>query len=108
MIGETCMRENVKKTEARALTSIVTLFLPKPALAAALAKHPKIRYYVRRWTHWQLIQLYIITYKRLYFLAAKRGASLDPPLYSGRGNMNDDANDDIDLAVMDHMRRFGY
>lgn len=102
------MREFVKKNEARALTNVVTLFLPKTAISAALAKHPKIRYYVRRWTHWQLLQLYIMTYKRLYFLAAKRGATMQPPLYSGRGNMDDDTNDDIDLAVMDHMKKFGY
>jgi hypothetical protein len=33
---------------------------------------------------------------------------MNPPMYSKRGNMTRDENDDIDYAVMEHIEDYGY
>ena len=107
-MGEICCRSEIKKSEARALTNVVAQLLPRKALLKALAKYPRVQYYARRWTAWQLVRLYIQQYTRLYYLAALRGAQLNPPMYSQRGAMEQTGFDDIDMAVMEHMKKYGY
>ncbi|KAI9103071.1 hypothetical protein DFS34DRAFT_351170 [Phlyctochytrium arcticum] len=108
IFGRTVLRENRKSSECRALTNVTIHVLPLHVLREALDKFPKIRYYAKRWTAWQLLRRYIHTYTRLYYTAAKRGAKMIPPLTSMRPNLRDGEYDDIDLAVLEHINEFGY
>ncbi|KAJ3304038.1 hypothetical protein HDV03_003152 [Kappamyces sp. JEL0829] len=108
LIGLTCLREHIKVTECRALTDVKANFLPRKELLAIMEKHPKVRYYCKRWTAWQLLRDYILTYSRLYYTAARRGALMSPPLYSKRPNMEENEEDDLDVAVLDHLDELGY
>ncbi|KAJ3380283.1 hypothetical protein HDU92_006071 [Lobulomyces angularis] len=108
IIGKSCLRFKIKKNEGRALTNVVAQYIPKDTLETMLGKHKKMRYYSRRWTAWEILRKYLIAYKRLYLLAAKRGSLMSPPMISKRGNMDDVDFDDIDLAVMEHMEEYGF
>ncbi|KAI8995967.1 hypothetical protein BC832DRAFT_595794 [Gaertneriomyces semiglobifer] len=108
IFGRTVLRETIKQTEGRALTNATLHFLPRSVLKSALDKYPKIRYYAKRWTAWQLLRRYIYTYTHLYYTAAKRGARMRPPLTSMRPNIKEGEFDDIDIAVLEHMTEFGY
>lgn len=33
---------------------------------------------------------------------------MEPPMYSTRGNMNENDFDEIDYAVLEHMEEYGY
>jgi hypothetical protein len=50
----------------------------------------------------------MLHYKELYYTAAKRGASMDPPLESLRPNLQEGEYDDIDVAVLEHIQDSGY
>lgn len=108
IFGLTVLRETIKKNEARCLTSVDVHILPRQVLLDALEEYPKIKYYIKRWTAWQLLRDYIHVYKDLYYTAAKRGALMDPPLTSSRPNMSEGEYDDIDIAVLEHMNDVGY
>ncbi|KAJ3292516.1 hypothetical protein HK104_005214 [Borealophlyctis nickersoniae] len=108
VFGRTVLRENIKQSEARALTNCTVHMLPKAVLVAAMERHPKIRYYAKRWTAWQLLRRYIYNYTKLYYTAAKRGAKMVPPLLSKRPMLREGEYDDIDLAVLEHVAEFGY
>ena len=82
--------------------------LPRKVLLDALEEFPKITYYIKRWTAWELLRQYILKYAELYFIAAKRGALMDPPLRSDRPNLLDEEFDDIDVAVLEHIQEAGY
>lgn len=108
IFGQTILRENIKKCECRALTDVQYYALPRDGLLDVLAKYPKVKYYAKRWTAWELLREYIRAYTRLYYTAAKRGALLSPPLLSRRPNMVEGEYDDIDVAVLDHITEMGY
>ncbi len=108
IFGLTILRDNPKKNEARCLTNVDVHILPKKVLTDALEEYPKITYYIKRWTAWQLVREYILTYKQLYYTAARRGALMDPPLASARPNLTEGEYDDIDVAVLEHMQDAGY
>lgn len=108
VIGLTCLRDKIKMTECRALTDIKANFLPRKVLLEILGRSPKVHYYCKRWTQWQLLRDYIFAYSKLYYTAARRGALMSPPLYSKRPNMQEDEEDDIDIAVLDHISEMGY
>ena len=108
MFGYTVLSDNIKKCEARCLTNVDVHILPRKVLLDALEEYPKIKYYIKRWTAWQLLRDYILAYKDLYFMAAKRGALMDPPLESSRPNMQEGEFDDIDVAVLEHLHETGF
>jgi hypothetical protein len=108
MIGLTCIRDHVKMTECRALTDVKATFLSKIDLLRILESYPKVKYFVKRWTAWQLLRDYILTYTKLYYTAARRGALMCPPLYSRRPEMVESEEDDIDVAVLQHIAETGY
>ncbi|KAJ8331770.1 hypothetical protein QVD99_002017 [Batrachochytrium dendrobatidis] len=108
LFGRTVLRETIKKNECRALTDVQYFVIPRQDFIAIMDKFPKIKYYAKRWTAWQLVRDYIHTYTKLYFTAAKRGAKLSPPLLSRRPNMAEDELDDIDIAVLDHIADTGF
>ncbi|KAL2917803.1 hypothetical protein HK105_202676 [Polyrhizophydium stewartii] len=108
IFGRTCLRETIKKSECRALTDVQYFLLPRAEFIKMMARFPKVRYYAKRWTAWQLLREYIMTYTRLYFTAAKRGAKLSPPLLSRRPNLAEGDMDDIDFAVLDHIADVGF
>lgn len=108
IIGLTVLRERIKSVECRALTDIKCNFLSRKCLIEILDHYPKVKYYCKRWTQWQLLRQYIMTYTKLYFMAARRGALMNPPLYSRRPNMDENEEDDIDIAVLDHIEEQGY
>lgn len=108
IIGLTVLREDIKKCEARCLTNCDIHVLPRDYLLEVMSEYPKVKYYIKRWTAWQLLRDYIWKYKELYYTAAKRGALMDPPLLSARPNLNDEDFDDIDVAVLEHIREAGF
>ncbi|KAJ3275367.1 hypothetical protein HDV01_000659 [Terramyces sp. JEL0728] len=108
MIGLSTLRENIKACECRALTDIKCNFLPRAYLLEVLDRYPKIKYYCKRWTQWEVLRLYIRTYTELYYTAARRGAIMNPPLLSKRPDMMEDEEDDIDVAVLDHIEEMGF
>ncbi|KAJ3157239.1 hypothetical protein HDU89_002651 [Geranomyces variabilis] len=108
IFGRTCLREFIKRTECRALTNVTVHVLPLTILRAALGKFPKITYYAKRWTAWQVLRRYLYTYSALYYTAAKRGARMVPPLTSARPGLKEGEYDDIDLAVLEHINEFGF
>ncbi len=108
LIGLTSLRDKVKSIECRALTDIKCNYLSRVHLIEILDRYPKVKYYAKRWTQWQLVREYIMAYTKLYFIAARRGALMNPPLYSRRPNMDEDEEDDIDIAVLDHIEESGF
>ncbi|KAI8916565.1 hypothetical protein DFJ77DRAFT_483323 [Powellomyces hirtus] len=108
IFGRTVLREFVKRNECRALTNVTLHILPVTVLRTALLKFPKIMYYAKRWTAWQVLRRYIFTYSALYYTAAKRGACMVPPLTSARPTLKEGEYDDIDLAVLEHISEFGF
>ena len=88
------------------MTDVKLYVLNKSTLLGILANYPKISYYAKRWTQWELVREYIRTYSRLYYTAAQRGASMNPPLLSKRPF--DGELDDIDVAVLDHLQDLGF
>lgn len=108
LIGLTCLREKIPNRECRALTDVKCNYLSRANLLLILDQNPKHKYYCKRWTQWQLVREYIKTYTKLYFMAARRGALMNPPLYSRRPNMEEGDDDDIDIAVKDHIEENGY
>ncbi|KAJ3319969.1 hypothetical protein HDV06_005787 [Boothiomyces sp. JEL0866] len=108
IIGLTALREKVKSCECRALTDVKCNFLPRTYLLEVLGRYPKIKYYCLRWTQWEVLRLYIRTYTELYYTAARRGAVMNPPLLSKRPDMMEDEEDDIDVAVLDHIEEMGF
>ncbi|KAJ3008180.1 hypothetical protein HKX48_008722 [Thoreauomyces humboldtii] len=108
IFGRTVLRQFIKRSECRALTNVTVHCLPLEVLQTALAKFPKITYYAKRWTAWQVLRRYIYTYSTLYMTAAKRGARMVPPLSSARPTMMEGEYDDIDLAVLEHISEFGF
>jgi hypothetical protein len=108
MIGLACLRTNNKKVECRAITDVKSNYLPRLFLLDVLARYPKVKYYINRWTIWEVLREYIRTYARLYYTAARRGATMSPPLLSKRPNMEEDEEDDIDVAVLDHIEEMGF
>ena len=108
IFGKTILREKIKRTECRALSDAKVYILSKADLIRILEKKPKIKYYAKRWTAWQLVRQYILEYSRLYYMAVRRGALMNPPLLSNRPNLGDDDLDDIDIAVLDHLQDVGY
>jgi len=108
VFGRTILRQQIYQTEGRALTNVTIHVLPKHVLLAVLSKYPKIAYYVKRWTNWQVLRRYIYKYTKLYYTAAKRGLRYDPPLLSGRPNLGEGEYDEIDFAVMEHMAEMGF
>ncbi|KAI8816090.1 uncharacterized protein EV422DRAFT_501651 [Fimicolochytrium jonesii] len=108
VFGRTCLRAFPKRNECRALTNVTIHYLPLTVLRSALSKYPKIMYYAKRWTVWQLLRRYVFTYTTLYYTAAKRGARMVPPLTSMRPGLREGEYDDIDLAVLEHINEFGY
>ncbi|KAI8925377.1 hypothetical protein BC831DRAFT_401278 [Entophlyctis helioformis] len=108
IFGRTILRETIKKQECRALTDIQYYFLPRKEFLQVMDRYPKVRYYAKRWTQWQVLREYILTYTRLYYMAAQRGAKLSPPLLSRRPNMVEGELDDIDIAVLDHLMDVGF
>jgi hypothetical protein len=97
-----------KLAECRALTTCRIHVIPLKSLKEVLSKHPKILYYAKRWTAWELVRKYMITYSKLYYMAARRGVRMIPPLMSRRPYLRDNDYDDIDLAVLDHLAEFGF
>jgi hypothetical protein len=108
VIGLTCLRDNIRVSECRALTDVKVNFLPRKAIMEIFEHYPKVRYYAKRWVAWQLLRDYILTYSKLYYTAARRGALMTPPLYSKRPNMDEGEDDDLDIAVLDHIEEMGY
>jgi hypothetical protein len=108
LIGLTCIRDNIKPTECRALIGVKATFLPRIKLLEILGQYIKVKYYCKRWVHWQLIRDYILNYKSLYYTAARRGATINPPIISKRPQMSEKDTDDIDLDVLDHIKEHGY
>lgn len=90
------------------MTNAKVFVLPLANLNQILEKHPKIRYYAKRWTQWELMREYILVYTELYYTAARRGSQMNPPLLSRRPNVPDGDFDDIDVAVIDHINDVGY
>jgi hypothetical protein len=108
IIGLTCLREENKKVECRALTDVKCSVIPKKFLDELLHKFHKVRYYCKRWVTWQVLRDYILTYSKLYYTAARRGALMSPPLLSRRPEMEEMEEDDIDVAVLDHINETGF
>ncbi|KAI8895533.1 hypothetical protein BC833DRAFT_622931 [Globomyces pollinis-pini] len=108
IIGLTILRENIKSQECRAITDCKLNFLPRKFLIELFERYPKVRYYCKRWTQWQVLRDYILTYSSLYYTAARRGALMSPPLLSKRPCMEDEEDDDIDVAVLDHIEEMGF
>lgn len=108
IFGLTALREEVKKCEARCLTNCDIHMLPKEYFLEILSEYPKVKYYIKRWIAWQLVRDYIWKYRELYYTAAKRGALMDPPLVSIRGNLADEDFDEIDIAVLEHIKEAGF
>ncbi|KAH6575359.1 hypothetical protein BASA62_001971 [Batrachochytrium salamandrivorans] len=108
IIGQSILRETIKKNECRAITDVQYFYIPRVEFIDIMDKFPKVKYYAKRWTAWQLVRDYIYTYTRLYFTAAKRGAKMVPPLLSMRPTLADDAFDELDLAVLDHIADVGF
>jgi hypothetical protein len=108
IFGLTVLREDVKKCEARCLTNCDVHVLPREYFMQVMSEYPKVKYYIKRWTAWQLLRDYIFKYKELYYTAAKRGSLMDPPLVSARPNLDDEDFDDIDVAVLEYIREAGF
>jgi CRP-like cAMP-binding protein len=107
-IGLSCLRTKNKVVECRAITDVKSIFLPRAYLIEVLDRYPKVKYYINRWTIWQVLREYIRAYSKLYYMAARRGATMSPPLLSKRPNMEEDEDDDIDIAVLDHIEEMGF
>lgn len=90
------------------MTNSKLYVLPRINLLGILEKHPKIKYYAKRWTQWELVREYVFNYTKLYYTAARRGATMEPPLLTQRPNVQADDLDDIDVAVLDHIQDVGY
>lgn len=82
------------------MTNSKIYLLKKDSLLEILEKHPKIKYYAKRWTQWQLLRDYVFTYTKLYYTAARRGAIMNPPLLPRRPHLDPMDFDDIDVAVL--------
>ncbi|KAJ1556421.1 hypothetical protein HK405_008258 [Cladochytrium tenue] len=108
VFGRSVLREKVKSNECRALTTVTIHLLSRKNLMEILAKYPKIRYYAKRWTSWAVLRKYLKAYAKLYYMAARRGARLIPPLESRRPLLREGELDEIDLAVIDHMAENGF
>lgn len=108
LIGLTCLREANKVVECKALTDVKVNVLPRAYLLAQLDKYPKVKYYCKRWTTWQVLRQYILSYSKLYYTAVRRGALMSPPLLSRRPEMEEDEDDDVDIAVIDHIEEMGF
>lgn len=108
IIGLTALRDEVKNCEARCLTSCDVHVLPRAYFLEILTDFPKVKYYIKRWIAWELLREYFRKYRDLYYVAAKRGALMDPPLLSSRGKMDDEDFDDIDIAVLEHLKEAGF
>ncbi|KAI9345573.1 hypothetical protein BDR26DRAFT_856285 [Obelidium mucronatum] len=108
VFGRSVLRETVKPTECRALTRVTVHILSKEHLLETLSKHPKIRYYAKRWTVWAVLRKYLKAYANLYYVASRRGAMVRPPLLSKRPHLKDGEYDDIDYAVMEHLAEVGF
>lgn len=108
LIGLTVLRDRIKSVECRALTDIKCNYISRVALLEILDRYPKVKYYCKRWVQWQCLRDYIMAYTKLYFIAARRGALMNPPLYSRRPNMDENEDDDIDIAVLDHIEELGF
>ncbi|KAJ3130719.1 hypothetical protein HK101_004967 [Irineochytrium annulatum] len=108
VFGRSVLRERNKATECRALTTVTIHLLSRGHLLACFEKYPKIHYYAKRWTAWAVLRRYMRTYAQLYYVAARRGLKVYPPLLSKRPHMREMETDDIDSAVMDHMQENGF
>ncbi|KAJ3224291.1 hypothetical protein HDU81_008640 [Chytriomyces hyalinus] len=108
VIGRSVLRENNKQMECRALTPVTVHVLTRAHLLEVISKHPKIRYYAKRWTAWAVLRKYLLAYSKLYYVASRRGAMVVPPLLSRRPYLKDGEFDDIDYAVMEHLAEVGY
>lgn len=104
----TALRDEVKRCEARCLTNCDVHILPREYFLEILSDFPKVKYYIKRWIAWELLREYFRKYRDLYYVAAKRGAQMDPPLLSSRGKMDDEDFDDIDIAVLEHLKEAGF
>ncbi|KAI8621026.1 hypothetical protein BC830DRAFT_1058684 [Chytriomyces sp. MP71] len=108
VMGRSVLREQNKSTECRALTPITVHILSRTHLLEVLTKHPKIRYYAKRWTAWAVLRKYLKAYAKLYYVASRRGAMVVPPLTSKRPYLKDGEFDDIDYAVIEHLSEVGF
>ncbi|KAJ3308293.1 hypothetical protein HDU76_004028 [Blyttiomyces sp. JEL0837] len=108
IFGRSVLREVNKQTECRALTTVTIHLLKRSDLLSVLDKWPKIKYYAKRWTSWAVLRKYIKAYTRLYYIAAKRGLRVSPPLLSRRPFLRDGELDDIDYAVQEHLAENGF
>ncbi|KAJ3214044.1 hypothetical protein HDU67_002138 [Dinochytrium kinnereticum] len=108
VFGRTVLRDHNKSTECRALTTVTVHLLPRKSLLENLEKYPKILYYAKRWTAWAVMRRYILSYSKLYYMAARRGARFNPPLLTKRPFLQENEFDDIDLVVIDHMNETGF
>ncbi|ORY50894.1 voltage-gated potassium channel, partial [Rhizoclosmatium globosum] len=108
VFGRSVLREQNKSTECRALTQTTVHVLSRTHLIEVLSKHPKIRYYCKRWTAWAVLRKYLRAYSNLYYTASRRGAMVQPPLLSRRPHLKDGEYDDIDYAVMEHLAEVGW
>ena len=108
IFGRSVLREHNKINECRALTTTTVHLLSRKHILEVLDKHPKIKYFAKRWTAWAVLRRYIREYSRLYYVAARRGARMIPPLLSRRPMMKESEFDDIDYAVLDHLVEVGF
>ncbi|KAI8847271.1 hypothetical protein BC829DRAFT_425667 [Chytridium lagenaria] len=99
---------NNKQAECRALTTVTVHIISRKNLLEQLEKNPKILYFAKRWTAWAVLRSYILTYSKLYYTAARRGATFNPPLLTKRPFLQENEFDDIDLAVVDHINETGF
>ncbi|KAJ1545623.1 hypothetical protein HK096_006166, partial [Nowakowskiella sp. JEL0078] len=108
IFGRTVLREKIKTSECRALTTVTIQLLRRDVLVSTLERYPKVKYYAKRWTAWQVLKRYIFTYSRLYYTAAKRGALLIPPMLSLRPHLRNGDVDSIDIAVLEYIAENGF
>jgi hypothetical protein len=94
------LRDQLKVCSCRALTNSKLYILSRQSLLEILEKYPKIKYYAKRWTQWELVREYIYSYSKAYYTATIRGSKIDPPVISLRPNLEDGDFDDIDVAVL--------
>ncbi|KAJ3112155.1 hypothetical protein HDU96_004889 [Phlyctochytrium bullatum] len=108
ILGRSVLREFIKPTECRALTTTTVHILRREHLIAGLEKYPKIYYYAKRWTAWAALRSYILTYTKLYYTAARRGWMMNPPILTKRPFLQDSEYDDLDYIVVQHMNDNGF
>ncbi|KAJ3113076.1 hypothetical protein HDU96_003819 [Phlyctochytrium bullatum] len=108
ILGRSVLREFIKPTECRALTTTTVHMLRRKNLIESLEKYPKIYYYAKRWTAWAALRSYILTYSHLYYTAARRGGKMNPPILTKRPFLQDSEYDDLDYIVVQHMNDNGF